>query len=148
MRRWWLMVCLLVSAPVAVAGEAAWEKFGADVPAGPVVPLAQALADPAAHEGQARVFSGRVVDVCQKKGCWVMLEDEGRGARVLLGDHDFYVPKDVRGQAQVHGVLSRAALSPEARRHTAQETSGAAVPEVEFRILADGVQVLADDPGA
>ena len=119
------------------------------MPAGPVVPLAQALADPAAHEGQSRIFSGRVVDVCQKKGCWVMLEDAGQGARVLLGDHDFYVPKDVRGPAQVHGVLVRATLSPAARAHTAEETSTTTpVPEVEYRILADGVQVLADDPGA
>ena len=96
-----------------------------------------------------RTFSGRVVDVCQKKGCWVMLEDAGQGARVLLGDHDFYVPKDVRGPAEVHGVLVRATLSPAARAHTAEETSTTApVPDVEYRILADGVQVLADDPGA
>lgn len=132
----------------AMASDATWDKYGAEVPVGAVVPLAQALANPAAHEGQAKVFSGRVVDVCQKKGCWVMLEDEGQGARVLLGDHDFYVPKDVRGQAQVHGVLSRVALSPAALQHTAKETSGAAVPAVEYRIVADGVQVQADDPGA
>ena len=142
------MLALCIGGALA-ADAAQWEKFGADVPAGPVVPLAQALADPAAHEGQARVFSGRVVDVCQKKGCWVMLEDAGRGARVLLGDHAFYVPKDVRGPAQVHGVLSKVTLSPAAREHTAKETSpGAQVPPVEYRIVADGMQVLADDPGA
>ncbi|CAN7197822.1 DUF4920 domain-containing protein [Pseudoxanthomonas sp. LjRoot168] len=148
MRRWAIAGLWMVAGTAMASGVPQWEKFGADLPAGPVVPLAAALADPGSHAGQAKVFSGRVVDVCQKKGCWVMLEDEGQGARVLLGDHDFYVPKDVRGQAQVHGVLSRAELSPDAQRHTAQETSGAAVPAVEYRILADGVQVLADDPGA
>lgn len=149
MRRWLAVMGLVVSASAAGAADHAWEKFGADMPAGPVVPLAQALADPAAHEGQARVFSGRVVDVCQKKGCWVMLEDAGQGARVLLGDHDFYVPKDVRGPAHVHGVLSKVTLSPAAREHTAKETSpGAQVPTIEYRIVADGVQVLADDEGA
>ncbi|MBD9479210.1 DUF4920 domain-containing protein [Pseudoxanthomonas sp. PXM02] len=148
MRRTLMAIGMMALVGPAMAAEAAWDKYGADVPAGEVVPLAQALANPAAHEGQAKVFSGRVVDVCQKKGCWVMLEDDGQGARVLLGDHDFYVPKDVRGQAQVHGVLSRVALSPDARQHTAKETSGAPVPAVEYRIVADGVQVLADDPGA
>lgn len=148
MRRWVIAGMMFFAGAALASDMAQWEKFGADVPAGPAVPLAIALADPAAHVGQAKVFSGRVVDVCQKKGCWVMLEDDGRGARVLLGDHDFYVPKDVRGQAQVHGVLSRVELSPDAQRHTAQETSGAAVPAVEYRIVADGVQVLADDPGA
>jgi len=148
MRRWAMVGALLLAGTAMASDAPQWEKFGADLPQGPVVPLASALADPVAHVGQPRVFSGRVVDVCQKKGCWVMLEDEGQGARVLLGDHDFYVPKDVRGKAQVHGVLSRVELSPDAQRHTAQETSGAAVPPVEYRIVADGVQVLADDPGA
>ncbi len=148
MRRSMIAGMLVLFAGGTLAAVPQWEKFGADIPPGAVVPLSAALADPAAHEGQAKVFSGRVVDVCQKKGCWVMLEDEGQGARVLLGDHDFYVPKDVRGQAQVHGVLSRVALSPAAQQHTAKETSGAPVPAVEYRILADGVQVLADDPGA
>jgi hypothetical protein len=149
MRRWAITGMMFFAGAALASGTAQWEKFGADLPKdGTPVPLATALADPAAHVGQAKVFSGRVVDVCQKKGCWVMLEDEGHGARVLLGDHDFYVPKDVRGPAQVHGVLSRVELSPAAQRHTAQETSGAAVPPVEYRIVADGVQVQADDPGA
>ena len=149
MHRWTITGMLLITGVAMASGRSSWEKFGADLPQdGPVVPLATALADPAAHVGQAKVFSGRVVDVCQKKGCWVMLEDDGQGARVLLGDHDFYVPKDVRGPAQVHGVLSRVALSPAAQRHTAQETSGATVPTVEYRILADGVQMLDDDQGA
>ncbi|MBD9434934.1 DUF4920 domain-containing protein [Pseudoxanthomonas sp. PXM03] len=149
MQRWLAMICSVVVAAPVMASDTAWDKYGADIPVGAVVPLAQALAQPSAHEGQARVFSGRVVDVCQKKGCWVMLEDDGQGARVLLGDHDFYVPKDVRGDAQVHGVLSRVTLSPAARDHTAEETStGAAVAEVEYRIVADGVQVRVDEPDA
>ena len=149
MQRWLAVICSMVVAAPVMASDTAWDKYGADIPAGAVVPLAQALAQPAAYEGQARVFSGRVVDVCQKKGCWVMLEDDGHGARVLLGDHDFYVPKDVRGPAQVHGVLSKVTLSPSAREHTAKETSpGAEVPTIEYRIVADGVQVQADDPGA
>ena len=152
MRQWLMAVGLVVAATGAFAQSAAapvWEKFGADVPAGDAVPLSQALADAAAHEGQPRKFRGRITDVCQKKGCWVMLEDDGRSARVLMGDHDFYVPKDVRGPAEVHGVLSRVTLSPAAREHTAKEAAtGGAVPEIEYRIVAEGVQVLADDPGA
>ncbi|MEL1262918.1 DUF4920 domain-containing protein [Pseudoxanthomonas putridarboris] len=150
MRRWLMAACLLAGVATVYAADApAWEKFGADVPAGEAVPVSRALDDAAAHEGQPRKFSGRITDVCQKKGCWVMLEDDGRSARVLLGDHDFYVPRDVRGQAEVYGVLSRVALSPAARDHMAKEAAaGAAVPEVEYRIVAEGVQVLADDPGA
>ncbi len=145
MRRSWLLsLLLLASSPVLAAGP---EKYGAEVPAGPATPLAQALAAP--QEGLTGVFSGRITDVCQKQGCWVMLEDEGRTARVLLGDHEFFVPKDVRGPARVHGVLRRVALSAQAREHMAGESTRAGeVPEHEYRIIATGVQVEADDPGA
>ena len=55
MRQWSMVGILAICVGTAVALEAQeWEKFGADVPAGAVVPLAQALADPAAHEGQVR----------------------------------------------------------------------------------------------
>ena len=118
------------------------EKYGADLPAGPVVPVSTAVRDLDAHAGTAQKFSGRITDVCQKKGCWVMLESEGQAVRVLLGDHDFYIPKDVRGPAVVYGVLSRQLLSKEAAAHTAAETtSGQAVPEYEYRIVAQGVEV-------
>ena len=56
MRRGLVMAGLMVCTAAVGAQDDAWEKFGADVPAGPVVPLSQALADPAAHEGQPRVF--------------------------------------------------------------------------------------------
>lgn len=150
MRKWMMAAGAMLAAAMAQAADApAWEKYGADVPEGEAIPVSRAVADVDAHAGAPRKFSGRITDVCQKKGCWVMLEDDGRSARVLLGDHDFYVPRDVRGPAEVYGVLSQVALSPAARQHTAEETAaGADVPEVEYRILAEGVQVLADDPGA
>lgn len=118
------------------------EKYGADLPPGQTIPVSAALSDLQAHAGKPLKFRGRITDVCQKKGCWVMLESEGQVARVLLGDHDFYIPKDVRGPAVVYGVLSRHRLSEAAAAHTASETSdGAVVPEYEYRIVAEGVEV-------
>ena len=130
----------------AVAHAEAPEKYGADLPAGDVVSIATAVADLQAHAGKARKFSGRITDVCQKKGCWVMLESEGQAVRVLMGDHDFYIPKDVRGPAVVYGVLSRQQLGKEAAAHTAAESSdGKAVPEYEYRSVAEGVEVASTE---
>ncbi|MCY7312460.1 MAG: DUF4920 domain-containing protein [Pseudoxanthomonas sp.] len=135
-----LLALLFSTAPLARAGETG--KYGIDLPAGEVTPVSVAVADLAAHAGTARKFSGRITDVCQKTGCWVMLEDQGQAVRVMLGDHDFFIPKDVRGPAVVYGVLSRKELSPEAVAHMAAETSsGAAVLEQEYRIVAQGVEV-------
>ena len=139
-----MRACLLALslALSSIAHAAEVEKYGADLPTGAVVPVSIAVGDLAAHSGAARKFSGRITDVCQKKGCWVMLESEGRAVRVLMGDHDFYIPKDVRGPAVVYGMLSRERLSKEAAAHTSAETSdGKAVAEWEYRIVAEGVEV-------
>lgn len=65
---------------------------------------------------------------------------------MLRDDHECQIPEQVRGPAQ--GGLSRVESSPGAQPHATHETSCVTVPAMEYRIVADGVQVLADDPGA
>ncbi len=131
----------------ARAAASGLELHGAPLPPIASVPLAKAAADLPVHAGTARNFSGRITEVCQNKGCWVMLEDQGITARVMLGDHQFTVPAHTRGPALVHGVLSRHALSPDAADHLEADAGGRklAARDFEYRILASGMQVqLAD----
>ena len=115
----WLASALYASGVAADAPEA----WGQPLPAGDLVAIDAALAafDPAAT-AQPRKFRGRIVDVCAKRGCWAMLEAEGRAARVTPRDEGFIVPRDVRGEAIVYGTLS----------------SG----EDEFRIDALGIEMV------
>ena len=83
MRSMLLAVLMLSGAVAAQAGE--HETFGAGVPAGEAVPVSLAVKDLEAHAGEPRTFSGRITQVCQKEGCWAMLEDNGEAARVLPG---------------------------------------------------------------
>src|SRR5690606_2463714 len=100
-----LLVLLSSLAMVAMASEPA--TYGEPLPAdGKVVPISVAAADADAYAGVPHRFSGRITEVCQKEGCWMMLEDNGEAARVMMKDHAFAVPKDARGSAEVHGVLS------------------------------------------
>src|SRR5690606_27001165 len=110
-----LAVALLSSAALfAHAGEATGPaSYGDAFADGPAVPLSRAIADYDAHAGEPRRFSGRITEVCQAKGCWMMLEDDGQAARVMFGDHAFALPKDASGSAVVHGVMARKALTPE-----------------------------------
>lgn len=111
---------------------------------GPVVPVSEAIAAFDAHAGAPRLFSGRITEVCQAKGCWMMLEHEGETARVMFGDHAFFLPRDTRGAAVVHGVLERKELSAEQVEHFRKDGASALpVPSVEYRIVADGVRVEA-----
>ncbi len=132
---------LLTSAAAAYAGDAT--PYGKALPEGVSMPIAQALADFEAHAGKSARFSGRITQVCQAKGCWVVLEDSGRTARVMFADHAFAVPKDSAGRAEVHGVLSRKELTPAQIKHLEEDSNGLPVSPVEYRILADGLVLQA-----
>ena len=136
---------LSAAALFAHAGEpAAATSYGEAFADGPVVPVSEAIAAFDAHAGAPLRFSGRITEVCQAKGCWMMLEDDGRVARVMFGDHAFALPKDASGSAVVHGVLERKALTPEQVDHLSGDSGkGIAAEPVEYRIVADGVRVAA-----
>ena len=139
-----LSIPLVSLLSLAHAGEPA--SYGKPVPAGTATPVSKAIADFDAHAGKPGLFSGRITQVCQAKGCWMVLEDEGRSARVMFGDHAFAIPKDSAGQAEVHGVLSRKALTPAQTKHLEEDGKGLPVASEEYRILADGVLLQAAGP--
>ena len=132
----------MLLAATGAAGAAGPAQYGQPLPDIPAVPIAVAAADTDAYAGTPRRFSGRIAQVCQQEGCWMMLEDDGQAARVMMRDHAFLVPKDASGRAEVHGVLSVKQLSREAAEHLAEDAGpGTPVVERELRILADGVRI-------
>lgn len=98
---------LLLFVPLAHAETAldAPEGWGETVPAQQALPLDQALAGFDANVIEPRVYQGRIVEVCEKRGCWAMLELDGHSARVMPRDYGFMMPRDLRGEALVYGVL-------------------------------------------
>lgn len=86
------------------------------------VSLAEALANPARYSGRLVRISGTVSDVCQKKGCWMVLGSGASTVRVRFGNHDFFVPTDSSGKAAVvEGRLRTVELSEEQYQHLAGE---------------------------
>ncbi|MEZ5456225.1 MAG: DUF4920 domain-containing protein [Lysobacteraceae bacterium] len=110
------------------------EQFGAPMPEGEATPLHSAIAELDAHDDEREKFAGRIVEICQNKGCWMLLESEGVSARVMMHDHEFSVRKDATGTAVVWGKLFEHRLSEKQRAHLQEESKGLAVPEVEYRI--------------
>lgn len=130
----------LVLSTFALAVHAGDPKpYGKPLPAGASTPISQAIGDFDANAGKPARFSGRIVEVCQAEGCWMVLEDNGRTARVMFADHAFVLPKDTVGRAEVHGVLSRKQLTPAQVKHLQEDSKGLPVASVEYRILADGL---------
>jgi hypothetical protein len=132
-----LGLLLLCATPAAMAAN-----YGEPMPAGEPVAISAAAADPAAHGAAPAKFSGRITQVCQKKGCWVVLEDEGRSARVMAKDHGFEVPKDASGRAVAYGQLEMEPISEEHARHLVEDDGAAPPAERELRIVATAIEIL------
>ena len=139
MRRILLPALLIAAIGLAHANEPT--RYGKPLPTTKAVPVAEAVAGFDKLAGTPQRYSGRITQVCQAEGCWMMLEDNGQTARVMFKDHAFLVPKDSSGRAEVVGVLSRKELTPEQVEHLKEDAKGLAVSPVEYRILAEGVEI-------
>lgn len=93
--------------------------------------------------------SGVINEVCQAKGCWMTLEDQGSStsAFVKFKDYGFFVPKDAGGKkAIVQGKLYGSLTSVDELRHYAEdkgaskeEIAAITEPEKEIKMMVEGV---------
>ena len=134
------------AAPTVVDG---WSIYGEGVPEAEVVAAAALFDAPDTFVDKTLVIEGRVADVCQKAGCWMVIEDRGRTMRITMKDHAFSVAKDGAGSdCQVHGTVIQKALDPETVAHLESESVNKdAMPEKNaedgkvFEIVATGVRM-------
>lgn len=131
-----LVPLLLCLAPVALAAD-----YGEAMPEGEAITIADAAANPADYHGKPAKFSGRITEVCQKKGCWVVLEQDGQSARVMAKDHGFEVPRDASGPAVAYGVLQVEPISEEHARHLVEDDGAKAPAKQELRIIATAISL-------
>lgn len=133
--RFALAAALALSAPHAFAA-----LYGAPMPEGDAMPVTTLIAQAEQHTGHTMKFSGRITQVCQAKGCWLMLDAGGTGIRVKTG-HEFFVPKDATGTAVVFGELKPVELSAEQAEHYNAESGGGIQPGREWQILATSIVI-------
>jgi hypothetical protein len=143
MRNWLLLTLLLILLPQAHSAEP--RAFGAPMPAGDARSIAAIVSADALPSEAPQKVTGRITEVCQSEGCWLVLEDEGHAARVMMHDHAFTVPKDIAGTtATVFGSVSVKQLDEKTAKHLAED-AGKEGPVAlrEYRIDATSV-VLTD----
>jgi hypothetical protein len=155
-RRSGILVAVLLS--LAVAAQALGAEGGRDLPPGDdfgagitlseVADFGDVLSDPAKYADTAILLRGRISDVCQRKGCWMMLSDGGQQVRVRFADYGFFVPRDCRGkQAFVEGRVKAETLSEREARHYAEESTGGdpagiTGPQAVVSFTATGVRIV------
>ncbi|MCB9765816.1 MAG: DUF4920 domain-containing protein [Alphaproteobacteria bacterium] len=136
-------------APAPEAAQADWTEHGAAFTVDEVLPASALLDDPAAFVDKTVRVEGRVAEVCQKKGCWMVLAEGDKSMRVLMKDHAFSVPKDgAGGHCQVEGRVTVRELDAEWVEHLASESEDAeAMPEKQaqdnkvYELEASGVRM-------
>jgi hypothetical protein len=106
--------------------------------------LDQATAE--ANVGKTLAVQGPAAEVCQNKGCWMVLTEGARSIRVTFKDYGFFVPKDIAGKTVlVEGVLSRRLLSADEAKHYDEESGAGATtppgPREEWSLVASSVVV-------
>ncbi|MGA8852791.1 MAG: DUF4920 domain-containing protein [Christiangramia sp.] len=95
-------------------------------------------------------FNTTINSVCQKKGCWMVLELPGvNDVMVKFKDYGFFVPKDIIGkEVIIRGRAFVEVTSVEDQRHYAEdegkpidEIVAITEPEKTFGFIADGVLI-------
>ena len=116
------MFCLFSFA--LYAKDASVRTFGKPLSIKKPVSLQEAIQQPAKYQDQKVLLEGKISDVCQMKGCWLMLSDGERAIRIKFENYSFFVPKDSRGKkVRAEGRLIQETLSEDMARHYAAEQS-------------------------
>jgi hypothetical protein len=101
-------VCLALAMPP--------KKFGKTLTLTEKTKVSEILAHPQAYDGKKVLVEGAVIDVCQKRGCWIKIgsEKEFESIRFKVDDGVIVFPMTAKGKsALAEGVVSVKTYSKE-----------------------------------
>lgn len=102
------------------------------------------------HKTQMVATTGTVKKVCEKMGCWFVLEDGSTQVRVLMKDNGFSVPANMVGKkVKMVGNIQQKELPVKVLRHylkdegkTDKEVEKITQPQTVFMFEAIGVKLI------
>jgi hypothetical protein len=124
--------------------------YGAGTTAEGFIPVAD-IDKKLANDKYTGKVSGKVVEVCQEKGCWMKVEKTGgETMMVKFKDYKFFMPKDIVGKEVVlDGEASVKEVPVKQLQHYAkdagkseEEIKKIKEPKKELQFVAKGVLVL------
>ncbi len=131
-----VLTCLFLFTASAQA-----KTYGAAMPKGKAVDIAVAVQNLKAYASKPAKFKGRITQVCQMQGCWLMIESKGTAARIKTNDL-FFVPKDSKGEVIVFGEIKQVEMKPEMAKHLAEDAGKpVVVANNEIQINAASVTI-------
>ena len=154
MKKILLLVCSIVFAvagfPQDPASAAKGVTYGAGTTPDGSVPVTDLEKKMVNNKFEGKI-TGKVVEVCQEKGCWMKIEKAGgETMMVKFKDYGFFMPKDIVGkEVVVDGTASVKETSVKQLQHYAkdagkskEEIEKIKKPKKDVQFLASGVLVL------
>ena len=146
-----IILCLAIA--VAAQGPAPAVKgtsYGAGTTADGAIAVSQVAANMKDSKFTGKI-TGKVVSVCQEKGCWMRIEN-GNSSTIMVKfkDYAFFMPKDITGkEVVIDGEATVAETSVKQQKHYAadakkskEEIAAIKTPQKELIFIARGVLVL------
>lgn len=124
-----------------------WRTYGEPYTLASAIPAEELFADPGSKAGSVVRVEGRVADVCQAQGCWMVLAHEDQLMRIRMKDHAFSVDRQgIGGTCDIEGELIEKTVDAEEAAHYASEASNKeALPEVGkdkvYELIAHSVRM-------
>jgi len=139
------------NAPQKTSATTGKQYFGAKIDEKGAISYADLSAKMAGKDSLAVKVKGKVAEVCQVKGCWMNIVEEGKEDMfVKFKDYGFFMPLDISGKEVVmEGYAFRETTSVEELQHyaedegkTPEEIAAITEPQEELKFMASGVFLL------
>lgn len=97
-------------------------------------------------KGQKVATRGMVKQVCQKKGCFFILEDGENKARITFKEYQFFIPTDAAGaKAELVGIFRVRKLTEKQEKYYSEDVgedlAGIEGEGIEYNIVASSVKL-------
>lgn len=106
-------------------------EYGAPITLKDKQALTTVVNENARFKDQDVLVEASLKQVCQKKGCWAVLSQDGTEVRMTFKDYGFFIPKDSASRLVLaQGRIIEKTLSEKQRRHYLED-AGAPASEIE-----------------
>ncbi|QQS38159.1 MAG: DUF4920 domain-containing protein [Ignavibacteriales bacterium] len=109
-----IILVLIISSTLIYAGDG--KKYGKDISLTEKTKISEILSNPKEYVGKKVLVEGTIVDVCNKRGCWMELasDKEFEKVRIKVKDGEIVFPVEAKGStALVEGEVYEINLTKE-----------------------------------
>lgn len=146
-----LLSLLLCSIVVAQSGKraSAWTSYGKKITLKSTTSLSTLVGKQASFLGKEILTEGVIDEVCENKGCWMVVKNKDTFVRVEFKDYGFFMPWDSNGKkVKLQGALSEKTISKTTAEHMAEEMKNPPIAKDQIKdeqtimvFVASGVSI-------